>query len=64
MTPNRSRAFLLPNQAQKHVTVIDGVKRLDMLVQPSVVSAAAPLASLVVGGRCSELDVSPMLSRT
>jgi|GEM_PF-646209 len=52
MTPNLSLAFLLPNQAQKHVTLNDGLKRLDVLVQLSVVSAVAdPPVSPAPGAR-------------
>ena len=44
-TPNLSLPYLLPNQAQKHVTVNESLGRLDALVQLSVISrvtASAP----------------------
>ncbi len=38
-TPNLALSYLMPNQAQKHVTVNESTRRLDALVQLSVVSA-------------------------
>jgi len=37
-TPKLSLPFIMPNQASKHVTYNEGVKRLDALIQLSVVS--------------------------
>jgi hypothetical protein len=37
-TPNLSLPYLVPNQAQKHVTLNESLRRLDALVQLSVIS--------------------------
>ena len=52
-SPNLALPYLLANQAQKHVTVNEALRRLDALVQLSVLSAslAAPPASPADGDR-------------
>ena len=37
-TARISLPFVLPNQAQKHVTLNESLSRLDLLVQPVIVS--------------------------
>lgn len=39
-SPNLSLSYVLPQQAQKHVTVNESLRRLDALVQASVISRA------------------------
>ncbi|MEM7176216.1 MAG: DUF2793 domain-containing protein, partial [Pseudomonadota bacterium] len=39
VSPNLSLPYIQPSQAQKHVTHNEGVRRLDAVVQLSVISA-------------------------
>jgi len=43
LTARMSLPFLLPNQAQKHVTFNEALSRLDLLVQPVIASRTVPV---------------------
>jgi len=65
MTDNSARLslpFLMPSQAQKHVTHNAALERLDVLVQPQVLDLAATTpdegASYVIGAGACIYDTS------
>ena len=53
-SPNLALPYLLANQAQKHVTVNEALRRLDALVQLSVLSAS--LAATAADPYASQIE--------
>lgn len=59
-TPNLSLPFILPSQAQKHVTHNEAIEVLDMIVQLTLQSAAATVPPTSPGeGQAWALGASP-----
>ena len=59
-TPNLALPFIMPSQAQKHVTHNEAIERLDMIVQLALESATATTAPTTpLEGQAWALSASP-----